>query len=78
MEYKVVPLDPSFNSKTATVTSKDGAEYLEKCIKHYTDLGWNYVRVENISTFVAGDKGCFGFGATPSYTSGKQMVVFKK
>ena len=78
MEYKVVPLDPTFNSKTATPTSNDAADYLERFIKHYTDQGWSYVRVESISTFVAEDGGCFGLGSTPSYTSVKQMVVFSK
>ena len=78
MEYKVVPLDPTFNSKTATSSSNDAADYLERFVKHYTDKGWNFIRVESISTFVAGDGGCFGFGATQGYTSVKQMVVFSK
>ncbi|WP_394970374.1 hypothetical protein [uncultured Croceitalea sp.] len=78
MEYKVVPLDPTFDSKTATATSNDGADYLERFIKHYTSQGWIYVRVESISTYVSGNSGCFGAGSTPGYTSVKQMVVFKK
>jgi hypothetical protein len=78
MEYKVVPLDPTFNRKTATSSSHDAAEYLEKCIQHYVDQGWKYIRVESISTYVAGTAGCFGFGANPGYTSVKQMVVFGK
>ncbi len=78
MEYKVVPLDPTFNTKTATSTSNDGADYLERFIKHYSEQGWDYIRVESISTHVSGDSGCFGFGASPGYTSVKQMVVFKK
>ncbi|MET1258127.1 hypothetical protein ABV409_02240 [Flagellimonas sp. DF-77] len=78
MEYKVVPLDPTFTVKTATSTSNDGADYLERFIQHYSKQGWEYVRVESISTYVSGDSGCFGIGSTPGYISAKQMVVFKK
>ena len=76
MKYKVVPLEPSFDMKRTT--TKDASEYLEKFINHYENQGWRYIRVEIISTFISGDNGCFGFGATPGYTANKQMVVFSK
>ncbi|WP_298501817.1 hypothetical protein [uncultured Maribacter sp.] len=76
MDYKVVPLEPSFDVKAST--SKDASDYLERFINHYDNEGWKYVRVEVISTYVSGENGCFGIGATPGYTTNKQMVVFKK
>ena len=76
MEYKVVPLEPSFDLKKST--SKDASDYLERFINHYQNQGWSYIRVEIISTFVSGDNGCFGFGSTLGYNSTKQMVVFKR
>ena len=76
MKYKVVPLEPSFDMKKSSTT--DASEYLEKFINHYETQGWRYIRVEIISTYVSGENGCFGFGATPGYTANKQMVVFSK
>lgn len=76
MEYKVVPLAPSFDVKTSS--SKDASDYLERFINHYGNQGWNYVRIENVSTYVSGDDGCFGIGATSGHTSIKQMVVFNR
>jgi len=76
MKYKVVPLEPSLDMKAST--TKDASDYLERFINHYENQGWKYIRVEVISTFVSGDNGCFGFGATPGYTTNKQMVVFSE
>jgi hypothetical protein len=76
MKYKVVPLEPSFDLKSSS--TKNASDYLQEYINHYHKQGWNFESVEAISTYVSGDNGCFGFGATPGYTSIKQMVVFKK
>ena len=72
MEYKVVPFTPN-NPTTDAV-----AEHLEKFINHYAAQGWNYVRLESVTTFIGPDNGCFGFGGRPGFTTAKQMVVFSK
>ncbi len=76
MEYKVVPFVASIDPKKGT--SDHVAEQLESLIKNYNNQGWEYIRLEGVSTFVHTDNGCFGFGSKPGYTTTKQMVVFKK
>lgn len=76
MEYKVIPFIASIDSKTGN--SNQVASQLENIISHHSNQGWNYVRVESVSTFVQPSAGCFGIGATPGYTKSSQMVVFSK
>lgn len=76
MEYKVIPFVASIDSKSGNSTHV--AEQLEEIIKHHSNQGWKYVRLESVSTFVQPDTGCFGFGAKPGYTTSRQMVVFTK
>lgn len=76
MEYKVIPFVASIDPKKGT--SNHVAEQLESLIKTYTIQGWEYVRLESVSTFVHPDSGCFGIGAKPGYTTNSQMVVFQK
>lgn len=76
MEYKVVPFVASIDPKKGT--SDHVAEQLESLIKNYNNKGWEYVRLEVVSTFVYSDSGCFGLGAKPGYTTNRQMIVFKK
>ena len=76
MEYKVVPFVASIDSKKGSSTHV--AEQLEGIIKHHSSQGWNYVRLESVSTFVQPNSGCFGLGAKPGYTTTRQMVVFRK
>ncbi len=76
MEYKVIPFVASLDAKKGT--SENVAEQLESLIKNYTNQGWEYVRLESVTTFVQPDSGCFGLGAKPGYTTTRQMIVFKK
>ena len=76
MEYKVVPFAASIDLKKNS--SAQIAEQLESAIKHYTAKDWQYVRVENITTFVHAEVGCFGFGARPAQTLFTHLVVFQK
>lgn len=76
MEYKVVSFTPTLNQQKETAHAV--AEQLEKLITKYNDLGWEYVRVESVSTFVQPDSGCFGIGGKPGYMSAYQMVVFRR
>jgi hypothetical protein len=75
MKYQVIPFVASMGSKKE---KKTPSEQLEDLINTYTQQGWDYIRVESITTFVAGNSGCFGLGATPSHTTSRQMIVFRK
>ena len=75
MEYKVVSIIPVQGDKQ---TAKDVAQDLENVIKKYHAEGWEYVRVENLLTWVNPSGGCFGIGQTPGYNATRQMIVFKK
>lgn len=76
MEYKVIPFVASLEHNKRK--SSHVAEQLEQLIAEYSSEGWNYVRLESVSTFVSPDNGCFGFGGKPGYTTSRQMVVFSK
>jgi len=76
MEYKVIPFVASIDHNKGK--SSHVAEQLEEIIKHHTNQGWNYIRLESVSTFVQPENGCFGFGGKPGFTTAKQMVVFSK
>lgn len=76
MDYKVVPFVESLdlkNEKRSHVSNQ-----LEILIKEYSNQGWEYVRLESVTTIVKPDMGCFGLGAKPGYTIYSQMVVFKR
>ena len=76
MEYKVIPFVASVTQNK--VASKQVAEQLEEIIKHHSNYGWKYIRLESVTTFVQPESGCFGFGGRPGYTTSRQMVVFSK
>lgn len=74
-EYKVVPF-VAVIAHTQGATS--AASQLQDLIQGFSEHGWEYVRLESVETFVAGDNGCFGFGATPPRTTVYSMAVFRK
>lgn len=76
MEYKVIPFVASIDSKTGN--SNQVAKQLESIIENYTSQGWEYIRLESVSTFVQPDQGCFGIAAKPGYSTSNQMIVFRK
>ncbi len=76
MEYKVIPFVASIDAKKGT--SEHVAQQLEELIKFHTNQGWEYIRLESVTTFVQPDAGCFGLGAKPGYTTTRQMIVFQK
>ncbi len=76
MKYKVIPFVAAIDPNKGT--SKQVAEQLETIIKQHASEGWNYLRLESVSTFVKPDNGCFGFNGTPGYTTSRQMIVFTK
>ena len=76
MEYKVVPFTATLNQKNETTAAV--AIQLENLIKQFTNQGWEYIRLESVSTYVRPDPGCFGLGGKPGYLASYQMVVFSK
>ncbi|MDO9472755.1 MAG: hypothetical protein Q7J28_06835 [Caulobacter sp.] len=74
MPYKAVPFEPSVaGGSTASV-----AAALEAIISSEAGAGWEYVALENHSTVVPGDAGCFGFGATAAYPKTFSVIVFRQ
>ncbi len=76
MNYKVIPFLPSINQKKEN--SEHVAEQLEGIIRRGNEADWEFVSLEEVSTYILPSAGCFGLGATPGYTASRQMVVFKK
>lgn len=73
--YKVVPFVAVI---TKSDTTSKVAEQLEALVNQQASQGWEYVRLESVETHIEGDKGCFGFGATPGHNTVFSMVVFKR
>ncbi|RAJ06775.1 hypothetical protein LX64_01902 [Chitinophaga skermanii] len=76
MEYKVIPFVASINPSNGT--SNHVADQLQELIDNQAVQGWEYIRLESVSTYVQPTAGCFGFGATQGYTTQRQMVVFTR
>ena len=76
MEYKVIPFVSSINRNKEN--SSEVAKQLEDIIRHHSNHGWEYVRVESVETYIIADAGCFGLGAKPGYMASRQMIVFCK
>jgi hypothetical protein len=75
LEYKVVPF--------VAVVKQDqnagaAAAQLQGLIDSYARGGWQYIRLESVETHIAGDAGCFGFGARPGSVTVCSMAVFKR
>lgn len=76
MEYKVIPFVATANQQN--MSSKNIAEQLDNLIKVHTNDGWEYVRLESVSTYIQPVEGCFGNTVKPGYMTSYQMVVFSK
>ena len=75
MMHKVVPFTASIGN---TDDASAAAKQLESLILATASEGWEYVRLESVDTIVAGQNGCFGFGATPPTSRSISMAVFRK
>jgi hypothetical protein len=75
VEYKVIPFKASIGNTDNTAAA---ASQLETLIRSHAASGWEYVRLEQVDTHVAGSSGCFGIGATPGTNTSIAMVVFRK
>lgn len=78
MKYKVVPFVGSIE-QNQKASSQNVAEQLEEVIAKHTATGWQYIRLESVTTWVAPDDGCFGIiGAKPGFATSRQVIVFEK
>ena len=76
MEYKVVPFVAVINQSKGSLDQV--AQQLEELIQSYSSEGWEYLRLESVTTFVQPDSGCFGIGGKSAYETSKQMIIFSK
>lgn len=74
MRYKTVGFEPD----TSGGSSAHVASRLEALITQEAADGWEFVAVENHSTVVPGDSGCFGIGATSPYPKTFSIAVFRQ
>lgn len=77
MEYKVIPFVAT--AKQQNISSSIIAQQLESLIKDQSQLGWKYLRLESVSTYIQPVEGCFGIGQqNPGYMTSYQVAVFTK
>lgn len=75
MEYLALPF---VASRTRDGDASAVAEQLRQLINAKAAEGWSYMRLESVSTYVAGSNGCFGIGAQPGHMTNTQIAVFKR
>ena len=77
MKYKVIPFVAT--AKQQNISSSIIAQQLESLIKDQSQLGWKYLRLESVSTYIQPVEGCFGIGQQkPGYMTSYQVAVFTK
>lgn len=74
-EYHVVPFVASIGLAQG---AQEAASQLQQLIQSLASQGWEYVRLESVTTYVSGNPGCFGFGATASRITTFSMAVFRR
>lgn len=75
MQYKVVPFKANIDK---TGSAKTASDQFDKVIAAAANEGWEYYSLEDLTTGVAPDNGCFGLGAKPGYNISVQCIVFRK
>jgi hypothetical protein len=75
MQYRVIPFTANIGSTEGAGTA---AGQLQQMIASLAAEGWEYVRLEQVETHIAGTSGCFGIGATPAFTRSLSMAVFRQ
>lgn len=74
MRYKTVAFRANISVNGGAT---DVASQLATLISAEATNGWDYVRLETVETFVAGDNGCFGLGATQPRMTSHSVAVFR-
>lgn len=75
MEYKVVPFNANLKHDGSV---EEAAKQLQTLIDNQKLNGYEFYRMDNISTNVAGTNGCLGIGAKPGYEASVAIVIFRK
>lgn len=75
MEYKVVPFNANLKHDGS---AEEAATQLQTLIDNQKLNGYEFYRMDNISTNVAGTNGCLGIGAKPGYEASVAIVIFRK
>jgi hypothetical protein len=79
MQYDVTPFTANILKGQG---SEDAAQQLSQLINQRSQEGWEYIRLESVSTVVTtpANAGCMGLGATPpsSVETVVYMVVFRR
>jgi len=75
MEYKVLPFNASLKRSDS---ADNAARQLQQLIDEQRAEGYEYVRLEEITTNVAGTNGCLGIGAKPAFMVTVSVAIFKK
>jgi hypothetical protein len=75
MNYKVIPYKPAITNKGSL---GDVAKDIEDIIQKGEKAGWEFIQLQEVTTFVAGSNGCFGIGATPGYNNSITVLIFNK
>jgi hypothetical protein len=79
MHYDVVPFTANILKGQG---SSDAAQQLSQLVNQRAQEGWEYMRLESVSTIVTtpANAGCMGFGATPatSIETVVYMAVFRQ
>jgi hypothetical protein len=73
--YKVVSFQASISN---TGSGQDVAASLQRAIDQEATSGWEFIQIQELTTFVAGSSGCFGLGATPGTTTSMAILIFKR
>jgi hypothetical protein len=73
--YKVVSFQASISN---TGSGQDVAAALQRAIDLEATSGWEFVQIQELTTFVSGNSGCFGLGATPGTTTSMAVLIFRR
>lgn len=76
MEYKTIPFTPSLQA--GKNRSEQAAAQLQEIINNYSERGWEYLRLEVLSSYVQPSSGCFGLGGKDGYNLSIQILVFSR
>ena len=76
-EYRVVPFVGAVPNENVKEGNLIACSQLETLIVSWAEQKWEYVRLESVDTYIAGNKGCFVV-PEPGRMTSYSMVVFRR
>ena len=73
MNYKVIPYVANITNKGNAGDIASGVESKIKAAE-----GWEFVQIQELTTYQAGSSGCFGLGATPGQIVSVSVLIFRQ